>query len=78
LRVPADIEEAFLSGQRTAKTRFAVNDGVRVLEAEGPNTLGSVVAIVELNPEPIYLVELASAPYGDLKVSESALEKVEQ
>jgi hypothetical protein len=76
LTIPADIEKAFFSGKRTAKTRFAVNDSVRVLDSEASDTFGSVVAIVELEPEPVYLVELGSAPYGDLKVLESALEQV--
>ncbi len=72
--VPQEIDDQFVSGIRTDRVRFALNDSVRVLSGPHKDRVAAAISVVAIEPEPIYLVEPGSPPYGDLEIQQSCLE----
>jgi hypothetical protein len=73
LTIPSAIDEAFLSGNRTERVRFVLNDAVRITSGRHKNRTGAVVSVFSLEPV-TYLVEPGAAPWGDFQVAQSDLE----
>ena len=64
--------ECWLAGGRLPAVRFACNEPVLVLAGPLAGRLATVVALVALEPEPVYTVRLGAGT-GDLHLSGSAL-----
>lgn len=64
--------ECWLAGGRLPAVRFACNEPVLVLAGPMAGRLATVVALVALEPEPVYTVRLGAGT-GDLHLPGSAL-----
>jgi hypothetical protein len=67
-----DILERWMAGQTVAKIGFAFYEPVVVTEGPFSGSIGTVVSLVALEPEPVYTVELDRGR-GDVHLAESAL-----
>ena len=73
----ANPSERFYAGRRDQELRFVINDAVRIISGPSVGRTGSVVSLIALNPEPVFVVEPGSLPYGDFEASQSQLELIE-
>jgi hypothetical protein len=53
---PRDIGQAFLSREQIPGVLFSHNDYVRVISGKLANSSGSLVAVLRLEPEPLYVL----------------------
>ncbi len=77
MSIPNDMEQRFLSGQRSERVRFAINDAVRITSGPHAGRKASVISLVRADPEAIFIVEPGEAPWGDIEVAQSDLALVE-
>lgn len=66
------IGDRWLAGERIEGVLFGRGDTVSIAGGERAGERGTIVLLLDLAPEPLYLVELA-AGRRDLKVRQSAL-----
>ena len=64
---------AWFEGKSPPGGRFHHNDVVRIRSGPHAGAVGSLISVEGLDPEPTYLVELASGK-GDVLQADSALE----
>jgi len=69
-------EKLFFSFRRNEDLRFALNDAVRVTAGPHVGKIGAVISPVRFEPQPSYMIELATGP--DVEVSEDDLALVEE
>jgi hypothetical protein len=69
---PADYEDLWFQRKAVPGAAFRLNDSVLILSGEHAGTLAAVISLLELNPHPRYLVELATTG-ADLELPEAAL-----
>ena len=67
----ADIGQRFLDHQPIPGVVFEHNDYVHVIAGESSGKRGSLVTLVEIEPEPVYLVEIEWG--GDVRIPQSQL-----
>jgi hypothetical protein len=67
----SEIGRMWMSGEPIAGVTFALNDTVRVRIGGDAGQVGAVISVLSLDPEPKYLIELAS---GDVELDQSNLE----
>ena len=72
----ADASDRFYAGERGQELRFVINDAVRVTTGPSSGRTGSVVSLGALDPEPRFVVEPGTPPYGDFEVLQSQLELI--
>jgi len=74
--MPVSLETSnnWMASKEIPEVRFFLNDRVRFTTEGGTTALGSVVSLLELTPEPMYLVETDYD--GDTRVPQSALSSV--
>ena len=61
-----------MAGGEVPGVQFALNEPVVVIAGAHAGSLGAIVSLVTLDPEPVYTVELSSGR-GDVHLPESAL-----
>lgn len=66
---------AFLNREPISGVRYFHNDYVRVIGGPNAGESGSLVAVLELSPEPKFVLE--SEKHGDIEVLQSEIERVE-
>jgi MOSC domain-containing protein YiiM len=72
-----DLEDSrFLNHVPIKGVNFEHNDSVRILSGPHAGEVGSLVSVKSLEPEPLFVVELASGR-GDVRAPQSALVRVE-
>ncbi|XAL99354.1 hypothetical protein OT109_17460 [Phycisphaeraceae bacterium D3-23] len=64
---------AWFEGESPPGGRFHHNDSVRILSGPHAGSFGSLISVEALDPEPTYLVELASGK-GDVLQADSTLD----
>ncbi len=69
------IGDQWLEGSPVAGVTFQLNDAVEIVSGSRAGAIGSVILLLGLEPEPAYLVELATGA-GDARVRQSALRPV--
>lgn len=74
--VPEALERAFFAGERTETVLFVLNDSVRVVSGTHDGRLGSVIALLAVDPRTEYLVEFGSPPFGEASVLQDHLEGI--
>jgi hypothetical protein len=72
---PLNICEAFLNGEAIPGVFYMHNDYVRVISGSSAGSSGSLVSLVEVEPEPLYILELETG--FDIKVRQSEIGLVE-
>jgi len=65
--------DRWLAGERVSGVAFAHHDAVRIAAGPRAGAMGSIALLLAVEPEPVYLVELASGG-GDVRVRQSALQ----
>jgi hypothetical protein len=70
------VGDQWLAGEKPTGVRFAQNDAVEIVSGSEAGEGGTVILLLDLEPEPLYLVELGSGR-GDRKVRQSALRVLE-
>jgi hypothetical protein len=70
------VGDRWLAGERLAGVNFAQNDAVEIVSGSEAGERGAIILLLDLEPEPLYLVELGSGR-GDRKVRQSALRMLE-
>lgn len=77
--VPVDDEvtEQFQAGVRTEEVAFVLNDKVRVIAGPHSKRTGAVIAVATTEPVTTFMVEPHEAPWGDIQVAQTQLEKLE-
>ncbi|MFC5740549.1 hypothetical protein [Dyella tabacisoli] len=73
---PADLGQAFLNREAIPGVAFMHNDYVQVLSGESVGSFGSLVTVLELKPEAIYILELETGL--DIQVSQSDIRLVDR
>ncbi len=68
----SEIDELWFQQRTVPGAAYRLNDSVVIVAGEHAGTLAFVIALVALEPEPKYLVELANTG-RDMKLPESAL-----
>lgn len=71
-----ETNDAFYNGEKIGEVAFIINDSVEILEGEEKGRFGSVISLISLSPEPIYLIELDGSD-GDRKFPQSLLRLVD-
>ena len=66
------IDNLWFIQKKVPGAAFRLNDSVDVVRGKHSGQSGAVIALLELEPEPVYLVELSDG--SDVKLEESALE----
>ena len=66
-----DIGQRFLNHEPIPGVTFEHNDYVLVTAGENSGRRGSLVTVVEMDPEPVYLVEIEWG--GDVRIPQSQL-----
>lgn len=69
-----DIGQAFLDREAIPGVSFMHNDYVRVVSGELEGSSGSLVTVLELEPEPLFVLELETG--FDVKVRQSEIELI--
>lgn len=67
-----DIDHAWFNFQALPGIAFKLNDTVRIVNGEHQDMLGTVIALSQRHPEPLYRVELG-ATGSELELPESLL-----
>ncbi len=67
--------DRWLAGTDVPGVTFALNDAVEIVAGSRAGAIGSVILLLGVDPEPSYLVELATGA-GDARVRQSALRHV--
>jgi hypothetical protein len=70
----AAIGNAFLAHQSSPGVYFSHNDHVRVVSGPYSGEYGSLIGILTLEPEPVFMLESESA--GDIQVTQSHIQIV--
>lgn len=70
--VNTDISQSFMNGERLENVSLSLNDSVKVINGFEKDKYGSVICLVSLIPEPIYLIELDGKD-GDRELPQSSL-----
>ena len=71
----ADIGQRFLNHEPIPGVAFEHNDYVLVIAGENSGRRGSLVTVVEMEPEPVYLVEIEWG--GDTEIAQSQLTRAD-
>lgn len=71
-----DIGQAFLNREEIVGVLFIHNDYVRVVSGELSGSFGSLVTVLELEPEPLFILELETG--FDVRVRQSEIELIER
>lgn len=69
--MPKEIEAAFFSQQRGGAVKFCYNDTVEVISGDHAGKKGTVVLLIDLEPEAKYMLSLSDG--SDIEELESAL-----
>jgi hypothetical protein len=72
----ADLGQAFLDRTPIPGVRFRHNDFVRITAGKHAGKAGSLVTVLKLSPEPLFIVELESG--YDVQVTQSELSFVSE
>ncbi|TCV93266.1 hypothetical protein EC912_105126 [Luteibacter rhizovicinus] len=70
---PTDPGQAFLNREAIPGVTFMHNDYVRVLSGELAGSFGSLVTVLELEPEPTFLLELETGFDAHVRQSDIVL-----
>lgn len=68
------VGDRWLAGERIPGVEFARSDPVEIVQGTRTGSSGVIALLVALEPEPAYLVELATGA-GDVRVRQSALRR---
>jgi len=71
----SEIDRLWMDLKPVPGAKFKLNDNVIFIDNDFANKVGAVISLIELLPEPVYIVELLEPPYGDIKIKETSLEK---
>lgn len=71
---PLDIIQAFLDREAIPSVSFMHNDYVRVVSGALVGSRGSLVTVLELEPEPLFVLELESG--FDIQVRQSEIQLI--
>jgi len=74
MTVPGEIERRFFAGERSERVRFAVNDSVRVTSGPHAGRTASVISLVAVEPEVVFLLEPGTRPSDDMEVPQANIE----
>ena len=72
MKISDEIINAFYSGKRSDEIKFCVNDTVEIIEGQNVGVFGSVISIISLEPEVIYLIENGETGF-DLNIQQNHL-----
>jgi len=64
--------DRWFAGQSVPGVAFGHNESVEITAGEYRGHTGSIVFLMDVEPEPLYLVELGTAN-GDVRIRQSAL-----
>ncbi len=70
--ISADKEDLWFDQKAVPGAAFKLNDTVVIISGDHAGELASVISLLELTPEPRYVVELATTGW-DLEMPEAAL-----
>ncbi|MFZ1519034.1 MAG: hypothetical protein WAU11_09680 [Ignavibacteriaceae bacterium] len=70
--VNSEISQSFLNGDKIKKVNFSLNDYIKIINGFERDKFGSVIALVSLIPEPIYLIEIDGND-GDIEIPQSSI-----
>ena len=73
--IPATLSQAFLDGEEIPDVSFRHNDAVRMIRGAHAGALGAIIMLLSLDPEPLFVVELASGQ--DVEASQSEIVSVD-
>jgi hypothetical protein len=73
-KLPKSVEDAFYSGSTSPGIYFRLNDAVEVVGGAHDGEGGSVISLLQLAPEPYYLVETSTGM--DIEVPQSCLRSI--
>ena len=65
-------DKAWFQFQDIPNIAFKLNDSVRIVTGEYQGMLGTIIALLQSHPEPVYLVELGTTG-SELEMPESSL-----
>jgi hypothetical protein len=68
------VGDRWLAGEPVDGVRFGLNEDVEVLRGPHAGASGSILLLLSLHPEPVYLVGLGSRA-RDVRVPQSALRR---
>lgn len=68
--------DRWFAGESIPGVAFGHNEAVEITAGEYSGHTGSIVFLMDVAPEPLYLVELGSAN-GDVRIRQSALRSLE-
>jgi hypothetical protein len=71
-----DISQAFLNKQQIDGVEFMHNDYVRVVAGRFEDSLGSLVALLDVQPEPMFTMELETGV--DVRVKQSEIQLIDR
>jgi hypothetical protein len=69
------IVDLWMRQEEVSGASFKLNDPVEVVEGDLAGERGSLISLIELEPEPVYLVETSDGL--DVKLKESHLQAIE-
>lgn len=69
-------DDTWYSDQLGSSRRFRYNQSVRIIAGDHIGATGALISVEAMEPEPVYLVELASG-LGDVLIPESRLAAME-
>jgi hypothetical protein len=72
--VSKETQDGFYSGNKTEKMRYTINDPVELISGNNEGEKGSVISIIESEPEFKYLVELSTGK--DIEIEQSLLHSI--
>jgi hypothetical protein len=70
------IGDRWLAGETLPGIGFARHDSVLVAEGRYQGRVGTISLLLTPPPDPLYLVELRGEPAADVRVRQSALQRV--
>jgi hypothetical protein len=73
-KLPKPVEDAFYSGGTSPGVDYTLNDAVEVVGGPYHGEGGSVISLLQLDPEPSYLVETSTGM--DIEVPQSSLRAI--
>jgi hypothetical protein len=58
--ISAALSQVFLDGEDIPGVSFRHNDAVRIIQGAHAGAVGAIVALLSLEPEPLFVIELTS------------------
>jgi len=70
--VNSEISQLFMNGEKIKNVNFSLNDYVKIINGIEKEKFGSVISLISLIPEPIYLIEIDGVD-GDREIPQSSI-----